>query len=226
MLNGIIFRIRSGCQWNRLPKDLGDDSTIHRTFKRWVELVVLHRIWAVSVEGCEELGGVNREWQSADCAMGKARFGELRLVPSPPAAPRPGANEVSWSRRVEDQLIITTPTGGVTFRASCLGAFGLTNTTFGPFGCGRLSPHRTPPYPKTYAHPPSPPIGRAHGARPSPTQPPHRPGPPAPHAPCSPARNDSPRCRPASGGGLRRPLPPLASSLARPWIPRGRVTVT
>ena len=34
MLNGIIFRLRSGCQWNRLPKELGDDSTIHRTFQR------------------------------------------------------------------------------------------------------------------------------------------------------------------------------------------------
>ena len=41
MLNGIIFRLRSGCQWNRLPKELGDDSTIHRTFQRWVELGVL-----------------------------------------------------------------------------------------------------------------------------------------------------------------------------------------
>ena len=36
MLNGIIFRLRSGCQWNRLPKELGD-GTIHRTFQRWVE---------------------------------------------------------------------------------------------------------------------------------------------------------------------------------------------
>ena len=27
------------------------------------------------VEGCEELGGVDWEWQSADCSMGKARFG-------------------------------------------------------------------------------------------------------------------------------------------------------
>ncbi len=41
MLNGIIFRLRSGCQWNRLPRELGDDSTIHRTFQRCVELGVL-----------------------------------------------------------------------------------------------------------------------------------------------------------------------------------------
>ena len=75
MLNGIIYRLRSGCQWNRLPKELGDDSTIHRTFQRWVELGVLRRIWGVLVEECEELGSVYWEWQAADGAMGKARFG-------------------------------------------------------------------------------------------------------------------------------------------------------
>ncbi len=100
MLNGIIYRMRSGCQWNHLPKELGDDSTIHRTFQRWVELGVLHGIWADLVEGCEELGGVNWEWQSADCAMGKARLGGMPLVPTPQTLARPGANEVSSSRRM------------------------------------------------------------------------------------------------------------------------------
>ena len=75
MLNGIIFRLRSGCQWNRLPKELGDDGTIHRTFQRWVGTGVLHRMWGALVEGCEELDGVDWEWQAADGAMGKARFG-------------------------------------------------------------------------------------------------------------------------------------------------------
>ncbi len=77
MLNGIIFRLRSGCQWNRMPKELGDDSTIHRTFQRWVETGVLRRIWGALVEGCEELVGVDWEWQAADGAMGKARFGGI-----------------------------------------------------------------------------------------------------------------------------------------------------
>ena len=75
MLNGIIFRLRSGCQWNHLPRELGDDSTIHRTFQRWVGLGVFRRIWAALAEECAELGGVNWAWQSADCAMGKARLG-------------------------------------------------------------------------------------------------------------------------------------------------------
>ena len=75
MLNGIIFRLRSGCQWNQLPKELGDDSTIHRTLQRWVELGVMRRVWAALVEGCDELGGVQWEWQAADAAMSKARLG-------------------------------------------------------------------------------------------------------------------------------------------------------
>ncbi len=71
MLEGVIFRMRSSCQWNRLPKELGDDSTIHRTFERGV----LERVWAVLIEECRELDGVDWEWQSADCSMGKARLG-------------------------------------------------------------------------------------------------------------------------------------------------------
>ena len=55
----VIFRLRTGCQWNCLPEEFPDDSTVHRTFQRWVELGVLDRIWAALVEECEELGGVN-----------------------------------------------------------------------------------------------------------------------------------------------------------------------
>ena len=77
MLNGIIYRMRSGTQWNRLPKELGDDSTIHRTFQRWERCGLFLRIWAVVQSHCEELGGVDWEWQSADASMGKARFGGI-----------------------------------------------------------------------------------------------------------------------------------------------------
>ena len=65
MLEGVIFRMRSSCQWNRLPKELGDDSTIHRTFQRWVERGVIEGIWAALIEECRELDGVDWEWQSA-----------------------------------------------------------------------------------------------------------------------------------------------------------------
>ncbi len=78
VLDAVIFRLRTGCQWNRLPKEFPDDSTVHRAFQRWVEQGVLDLVWAALVEECEELGGVDWEWQAADGAMGKARFGGPR----------------------------------------------------------------------------------------------------------------------------------------------------
>jgi putative transposase len=73
--NGIIFRLRSGCQWNKLPQEFGDDSSIHRWFQRWSRNGVFESVWAVLVKGCDELGAVDWKWQSADGMLGKARFG-------------------------------------------------------------------------------------------------------------------------------------------------------
>jgi len=82
-LNGIIYQMRSGCQWNQLPAKFGDDSSVHRTMQRWISKGVFQRIWALLVENCEELGGMDFEWQSADAAMGKARFGGTMSVRTP-----------------------------------------------------------------------------------------------------------------------------------------------
>jgi transposase len=40
-LEAIIYRHRSGCQWNRLPSEYPDDSTVHRTYQRWKRLGIL-----------------------------------------------------------------------------------------------------------------------------------------------------------------------------------------
>ena len=37
-------------------------------------------IWAAIQSRCEELGGVDWEWQSADASMGKARLGGMQSV--------------------------------------------------------------------------------------------------------------------------------------------------
>lgn len=65
VLNGIIYRLRTGCHWNKLPKEFGDDSTIHRWYQRWSRNGVLSRVLS-------ELRG---EWQDV---------GELQDRPSAP----------------------------------------------------------------------------------------------------------------------------------------------
>jgi transposase len=75
MLNAILFRMRSGCQWERMPERYGPKSTVHDWFQRWVAGGIFEKIWAVLVEECDEIGGVQWQWQSADAMLGKARFG-------------------------------------------------------------------------------------------------------------------------------------------------------
>jgi transposase len=89
-LDAIIFRLRSGCQWNQLPERFPDDSSVHRTFQRWVRAGVFERIWAALIERCAELGGVDWEWQAADTMLGKARMGGTRSAPIPPIAASAG----------------------------------------------------------------------------------------------------------------------------------------
>src|SRR6202012_154313 len=95
-LNGIIYRLRSGCQWNHLPREFGDDSSIHRTFERWIEKGVLTEIWAVLVAHCEGLGDVDYTWQSADGFMGKARFGGTKSARTPRIVRKTAPKEVFW----------------------------------------------------------------------------------------------------------------------------------
>ena len=83
VVDAIIFRIRTGCQWNHIPRVYGDDSTIHRTFQHWVEIGLFPRLWALLIEECEEFGLVDWEWQAADGTMGKARLGGDEVGPNP-----------------------------------------------------------------------------------------------------------------------------------------------
>ncbi len=91
-LDGIIYHLRTGCQWNALPREFGDDSSVHRTFQRWMERGVLLAIWGVLIEQCEELDGVDWDWQSADAAMGKARLGGIRSARIPRIGRRTAPN--------------------------------------------------------------------------------------------------------------------------------------
>ena len=45
-INGVIFRLRSGCQWNKLPRRFGSDRSIHRWFQRWCRNGVFERVRA------------------------------------------------------------------------------------------------------------------------------------------------------------------------------------
>lgn len=91
-LDGIIYQLRTGCQWEALPKEFGDDSSVHRTMERWIDKGVFPLAWSMLVHACAELGGVNFDWQAADCAMNKARQGGIKSAAIPQIAAKMARN--------------------------------------------------------------------------------------------------------------------------------------
>ncbi|MGB6628671.1 MAG: transposase, partial [Nitrososphaeraceae archaeon] len=45
VLNGILYILRTGCQWKMLPKEYGSGSTCHRRFQEWVLSNVFQKLW-------------------------------------------------------------------------------------------------------------------------------------------------------------------------------------
>lgn len=83
ILDGIIHRMRSGCQWNQMPRTFGANSTVHAWFQRLAADGVLHEIWAELAAECDERGALSWRWQAADGVMGKSRFDGDKRGPNP-----------------------------------------------------------------------------------------------------------------------------------------------
>jgi putative transposase len=93
VLDAIIYRMRSGVQWNQLPDHFGPDSTVHGWFQRFVADGVLEEVWACLVAECDELGAVAWEWQAADGVMGRSRFDGDARGPNPTDRAKPGTKK-------------------------------------------------------------------------------------------------------------------------------------
>ena len=90
VFDAIIFRMRSGCQWAKIPEVFGTKSTLHRWFQHWCRHGVMERIWKLLVEHADELGLVHWRWQSVDGAMAKARFPGDEVGKNPTDRGKPG----------------------------------------------------------------------------------------------------------------------------------------
>jgi putative transposase len=113
-LDGIIFRMRTGCQWNHLPTEFGDDVSVYRTFRRWESKGIFDILWAVLLVKCEELQGVDWQWQAADGCLGKARGVPKKgkrwmppnvSAPTQPTAPRRVSRRACLSRDQVGRLL-------------------------------------------------------------------------------------------------------------------------
>jgi putative transposase len=83
VMTGILYILRTGCQWNALPQEFGSGKTAHRYFQRWVRAGVFWRRWQVGLSEYDELKGVAWKWQAADGTMTKAPLGGEKTGKTP-----------------------------------------------------------------------------------------------------------------------------------------------
>jgi transposase len=83
-LNGILFLLRTGCQWNALnATGICPSSTAHDRFQEWVQAGVFRNLWAAGLLEYDKLKGIDWSWQSMDGAMTKAPLGGEKSRPQP-----------------------------------------------------------------------------------------------------------------------------------------------
>jgi transposase len=58
VMDGIMYIIRTGCQWKMLPGECGSGSTRHRRFQEWVQLDIFRKIWARLLEIYNDKEGI------------------------------------------------------------------------------------------------------------------------------------------------------------------------
>jgi putative transposase len=79
----IVYVLRTGIQWNALPKEAGASSTVHDRFQQWERAGLFQALWQAQLQEYDELAGIEWEWQSVDGVMTKAPFGHAATGANP-----------------------------------------------------------------------------------------------------------------------------------------------
>jgi len=75
VMNGILYVLRTGCQWKMLPKEFGSGSTCHRRFQQWVQLDIFKNMWIRLLKEYDNKKGIKWIWQSLDSIAIKSPLG-------------------------------------------------------------------------------------------------------------------------------------------------------
>ena len=81
---GIVYVLRTGIQWNALPKErFGSGKTVHRYFRWWAAQGFFVALWKAGLAEYDEMEGIAWEWQAVDGALLKAPLAQEAVGPNP-----------------------------------------------------------------------------------------------------------------------------------------------
>jgi transposase len=69
LLAGMLYRLKTGCQWSMIPKHYGSKSTLHEHYQRWVRAGIFAQILRIIADEFQNHRGFDFEWQSMDGSL-------------------------------------------------------------------------------------------------------------------------------------------------------------
>jgi transposase len=58
VMGGIVYVLRTGCQWKMLPREYGFGSTCHRRFQEWARLGIFEKLWVKALKEYDNKKGI------------------------------------------------------------------------------------------------------------------------------------------------------------------------
>ena len=117
IFEGILYVLRTGCQWRALPREeYAPKSTVWGRFKPWVEAGVFQQAWLLVLAYYDQELGIDWQWQALDGVITKAPLGgEARQTRFKPCIKKelgqPGFHRVPWDGRSADDCEDVYPRG-------------------------------------------------------------------------------------------------------------------
>jgi len=79
VFDGILFVLKTGCQWKLLPKEFGSGSTSHRRFQEWTQSGIFDILWTRLLKIYDKKRGIKWNWQSLDSISMKSPLGGIDM---------------------------------------------------------------------------------------------------------------------------------------------------
>jgi len=80
----IVDVLRTGIQWDALPRELGASTTIHDRFQEWGQKGLFKVLWQAGLQEYDGMQGIQWEWQAVDGVMRHPPpFGKGATGPNP-----------------------------------------------------------------------------------------------------------------------------------------------
>jgi transposase len=108
IFSGLVYWVRTGCQWKLIPKEYGSKTTLLKCKRKWTMSESCSHLFKVSLELYDDKIGIDWKFQSIDGSIKRAPGCSENAGKNPTDRARPGAKHMILTDRNGIPLAVTT----------------------------------------------------------------------------------------------------------------------